>query len=220
MKTLLKIAIQKTMKVSKFIVFEGVDGCGKSTQIQLLAKQLRNLGHEVLITREPGGTKTAEQIRSVLKQPAEPLDLTTELLLFSAARCHHVNNVIKPALEKGQIVLCDRYYLSSLVYQQLESKVSKQTLQALELLSFDNLFPDLTFVFDLSLEVCLERIRLRNETPDHFENTERLKRVISAYKNAKYPNKPSASIAHINAAQPVEEVEKLVWTQCVSVLGN
>ena len=202
------------MAKGKFIAFEGVDGCGKSTQISRLNSYLNSKNIDTLLTREPGGTLVAEQIRAVVKAPLLPLDLNTELLLFSAARSHHVQTLILPNLNEGKTVICDRYYLSTLVYQKLTTRLNPTTLKALEELSFNSLIPDLTIVLELPLEQCIARIVSRGETRDHFEQTERLSQVITDYKTMSYPNHPNARIHRINAAQPIEaisaEVQRVV----------
>ena len=104
---------------SLFISFEGADACGKSTQVQLLAETLRTQGRELIITREPGGTKVAEKIRDILLDKELQISARGELLLYLAARAEHVQQVIKPALQAGKIVICDRFLDSTLVYQGL-----------------------------------------------------------------------------------------------------
>src|SRR5437867_3134064 len=103
--------------MSFFVTFEGIEGCGKSTQSRRVADHLRSAGHEVVLTREPGGTEVTAQIRRLLADPSSRLDPTAELMLFLADRAQHVACVVRPALEAGKIVLCDRYGDSTLAYQ-------------------------------------------------------------------------------------------------------
>lgn len=141
-----------------FITFEGVEGCGKSTQIALLARDLENRGRDVVVTREPGGTPVAEAIRSVLLDPANTgMKSTTELLLYAAARAQHVEEVIRPALSDGKIVLCDRYADSTTAYQGAGRGLSMELLKQLHTIATGGTWPDLTVVIDVPAEVGLAR---------------------------------------------------------------
>ena len=156
----------------KFITFEGIDGVGKSTQIQLLAEKIRALGYEVVLTREPGGTAIAERVRQIVLDPDLQLSVRTEALLFMAARSEHVEQIIRPALAVGKVVLCDRFCDSTFVYQGLTQgkKVEELTqLRALNLQATDGVLPDLTVVLDADPEVLLQR-RSERGVADRFEN--------------------------------------------------
>jgi dTMP kinase len=159
----------------KFITFEGGDGAGKSTQIKRLTATLVATGRSVTPTREPGGTPTAESIRQLLLSgAAEPLGAEGEAILFAAARADHVDKVIRPALERGDWVLCDRFADSTRVYQGATGGVDERLLKALERVTIGETRPDLTFILDVPVTVGLARIRDRlgpksDATPDRFE---------------------------------------------------
>lgn len=144
-----------------FIAFEGGDGCGKSTQIDLLERHLKARGEAVLVTREPGGCPIAEQIRDMLldQQNVEMLP-ATEALLYAASRAQHVREVLRPALAAGKIVLCDRYILSSLAYQGYGRGLGEAAVLELNRLALDGLSPDLTFY--LALDAAAARLRVQN----------------------------------------------------------
>ena len=155
----------------KFITFEGADGGGKSTQVQLAAAWLREQGYEVVTTREPGGTVLAEKVRELVLDPALPLNTTSQTLLYLAARSEHVEKVIKPALNAGKIVLCDRFCDSTLVYQGLAvGKAWDELVELLRLCCFATagLGPDLTLVLDGRPEVLVQRREKRGVT-DRYE---------------------------------------------------
>ena len=155
----------------KFITFEGADGGGKSTQVQLAAEWLRKQGYEVVTTREPGGTVLAEKVRELVLDPALPLNTTSQTLLYLAARSEHVEKVIRPALDAGKVVLCDRFSDSTLVYQGLSLGKGLAELTVLrQLCSFATagLEPDLTLVLDGRPEGLAKRRELRGVT-DRYE---------------------------------------------------
>ena len=155
----------------KFITFEGADGGGKSTQVQLAATWLQQRGYEVVTTREPGGTVLAEKVRELVLDPNLPLNSTSQSLLYLAARSEHVEKVIRPALETGKIVLCDRFSDSTLVYQGLSLGKELAELTVMQqLCSFATagLEPDLTIVLDGRPEVLAKRRELRGVT-DRYE---------------------------------------------------
>ena len=160
-----------------FVTFEGGEGAGKSTQIRLLAEALRRRGLTVLVTREPGGSRGAEAVRHVLLSgAAEPYGVRMEAILFAAARSDHVEQVIRPALAAGTVVLCDRFMDSSRVYQGITGNLEQPFIEALERVAVNGVTPDCTIVFDLPAAVGLERARKRaagpDEQPDRFEKEE------------------------------------------------
>lgn len=158
-----------------FITFEGGEGVGKSTQIAQLAGRIRDLGLEVVVTREPGGSAGAEAVRRVLLSgAAQPFGVGMEVLLFAAARNDHVEEVIRPALEAGKIVLCDRFMDSSRVYQGATGGLDKSFVQSVERIAIDGVVPDLTLVLDVDAQTGLRRVHQRSshfgaDAPDRFE---------------------------------------------------
>ena len=147
-----------------FISFEGIEGCGKSTQARLLGEHLRAQGYLTVETREPGGTPLAEKVRSLLlDQGAERIAPETEAFLIFAARRQHVAQVVQPALAKSAIVLCDRFSDSTLAYQGYARGLGISTLRSLNRLATDGLTPDVTFVFDLPVAKGLARRRSSTE---------------------------------------------------------
>jgi dTMP kinase len=152
-----------------FITLEGPEGAGKSTNRDYLAAQLRDRGVDVLLTREPGGTPVAERIRELLLAPSdEPMCADTELLLVFAARAQHLAEVIRPALARGQVVLCDRFTDATYAYQGGGRGLSRDRIAVLESFVQGDLRPDLTLVFDLPVEVGLGRAAARGRL-DRFE---------------------------------------------------
>ena len=156
-----------------FITFEGGEGAGKSTQILRLADRLRGQGHDVLVTREPGGSPGAEAVRHVLLSgAAEPLGPRMEALLFAAARSDHVEQVIRPAVERGSIVLCDRFLDSTRVYQGVTGDLDPAFVAALERIVVNGMTPDLTLILDLDPVEGLRRAGERrgvDAAADRFE---------------------------------------------------
>jgi len=193
----------------RFITFEGIDGAGKSTHIDALAARLRQAGHEVVCTREPGGTALAEQIRHLVLH--SPMDALTEALLVFAARRDHIQQVIKPALAQDRTVLCDRFTDASFAYQGAGRGFDVGMLNTLETWVQPGLQPSLTFLFDVSAVVAAER-RMAARSPDRFEklDVEFFDRVRQGYE-ARVLKTPER-FAKIDAAQPRDQV----WAQVVA----
>jgi dTMP kinase len=148
----------------RFITFEGMDGCGKTTQLRLFAQFLREQGREVVETVEPGGTAIGQQIRRILLDPASvEIHARTELLLYFASRAQNVEQVIRPALAAGKVVLCDRFTDSTLVYQGCGRGLDTQIVRDLDRIACQGLKPDATVLIDIDLETSLHRARRRNE---------------------------------------------------------
>lgn len=146
-----------------FITFEGVEGCGKSTQLQRLAARLRHEGQSVLATREPGGCPIADAVRQILLDPANhALVPRAELLLYAAARAQHVDQVISPALKDGSVVLCDRFTDATLAYQGAGRGLDSALIMELNQLAAAALRPDLTLLLDIPVEEGLRRALRRN----------------------------------------------------------
>lgn len=145
-----------------FITFEGIEGCGKSTQLRLAAARLTAAGHGVVVTREPGGCPIADAIRAILLDAGNSAMVPmTELLLYGAARAQHVAEVVEPALAAGKIVLCDRFTDSTLVYQGYGRDLDRELIARLNTLAAGSIRPDLTIVLDCSVEVGLARAMTR-----------------------------------------------------------
>jgi dTMP kinase len=146
-----------------FITFEGIEGCGKTTQIKLLAEALRGDGRDIVLTREPGGTTIGERIRSVLLDSAHrQMAPIAELLLYAAARNQHVEEVIMPSLEAGKTVLCDRYADATTAYQGAAREIDPEVLRAVHDVATEGLWPGLTVLLDLPASEGLGRAMDRN----------------------------------------------------------
>lgn len=144
-----------------FITFEGIDGSGKSTQLRLLANFLKQKGCHVLLTREPGGTPVGNRLRAALLDAQEEVDPLTELLVFAADRAQHVRRVLRPALESGQVVFSDRYADATAAYQGAGRGFSPELISEIIELATEGLKPDLTLLFDLSIDDSTSRTRRR-----------------------------------------------------------
>ncbi|MGE5825359.1 MAG: dTMP kinase [Bacteroidota bacterium] len=189
----------------RFITLEGVDGAGKSTHIDFIARRLQARGRHPLVTREPGGTPLAEKLRAlVLTEPMTPL---TETLLMFAARADHVERVIRPALESGRWVLCDRFTDATAAYQGAGKGVSQDLIQRLAQASHPKLLPDRTLIFDCPYDVARRRLAASGRTLDRFENegAEFFDRVRQAYlaRAAAEPDR----IRLIDATQTIENIQ-------------
>lgn len=159
-----------------FITFEGLDGSGKTTQVQLLADFLREQGYEVVLTREPGGTPLAEAIRQVILTPTdEALAPMTEILLYAASRAQHVAELVQPALAAGKIVISDRFLDSSIAYQGYGLGWDVDLIKNVNRGAINGCLPQMTVLVDLETETALERIRKRDgENADRIESRELL----------------------------------------------
>jgi dTMP kinase len=150
-----------------FLTVEGIEGCGKTTQLKRLAKELRDAGHSCVVTKEPGGTPIGDRVRAILLDPqAEGMDPLSELFLLAASRRQHVVELVQPALEKGAVVLCDRFADASVVYQGYGRSLDLQQVLDINHWATGGIVPDITLVFDLPEAVGLERARARNAEED------------------------------------------------------
>lgn len=170
----------------KLITFEGIDGSGKSTQIRMLAGELRLREFDVLTTREPGGTPLGRRLRESFLETEEDVDPFAELLLFAADRAQHVNFLVKPALEQGKIILSDRYADATFAYQGAGRGFPTRTVNQVIKLATGGLKPDLTIFFDLSIEKSIARMSSRPEDGNQnnrmdLETTDFYNRVRNAY---------------------------------------
>ncbi|WP_309084342.1 dTMP kinase [Chelativorans sp.] len=196
-----------------FITLEGGEGAGKSTQIRLLAEHLRAEGRDVVTTREPGGSPGAEAVRHVLLSgAAEPFGPTLEAILFAAARADHVEQVIRPAVARGAVVLCDRFIDSSRVYQGVTGGLDPDFMAALERITVNGVMPDLTIILDIDPEEGLRRAveRRGEETADRFE-----KEALEIHRRRReafleIAQREPRRCAVIDATPPAEEVARAV----------
>lgn len=195
----------------KFITLEGADGSGKSTFVRLLEKRLLNLGIKVLVTREPGGTRIGEQIRSLLLDPDhEEMSAYTEALLYAASRAQHVAEVIEPALASGIHVVCERYVLSSVAYQGYGRELGEDPVREINDFAVQGLFPELTLFFSIDPKITLLR---KAADPDRLEEAGLgfHRRVYAGYSEAikRYPSR----VVEIDATMSVEEVFECGWNE-------
>lgn len=147
-----------------FIAFEGADGCGKSTQLRFFAEYLESIGADVVLTREPGGCPVAEIIRALVLDKNNTMSAETEALLYAAARAEHVRQVIKPAVDAGKVVLCDRFIYSSLAYQGYGRQLGVDTIRKINDLAISEYMPDITVFINVSPECSFKRM---NEQKEH-----------------------------------------------------
>ena len=179
----------------KFIVFEGGEFCGKSTMANMLYDHLKSNGYDVILTREPGGTKAGEDIRKILK--SHSLKAFTKLYLNLAAREEHLHNVIIPALNDGKIVICDRYFLSTYVYQSIEG-ISKEIIAKYK----PEITPDLTIVLDIDPKISIKRSKSRAELDDNdLKDISFHERVRDEYLSINHPK-----VQFVDANNPVSKV--------------
>ena len=197
-----------------FIAIEGGDGAGKSTQAKLLANGLRTRGHEVIITREPGGSPIAEKIRHVVLDVANlGLNERAEALLFAASRAEHVASTIRPALERGTIVISDRYMDSSIAYQGIARGLGLEHIRDLNLWATNNLVPDLTIVLDVDAEHGLNRVADPNRIEE--ESTEFHSVVRDAFLELAKLDPDRYLI--VSANQPAEEIAETIFKRVLSL---
>ncbi len=196
-----------------FLTLEGSEGSGKSTQAERLRARLEAKGFSVILTREPGGTPTGEKIREILQHNAAGEDILplTEVLLFAACRAQLVEKVIRPALARGTIVLCDRFVDSSLAYQGFGRRMGLDRVLPVNESALAGCWPDLTLWFDLPVEVAFRRVARRGGREDRFEaeNLEFHRRVSDGYR-ALAEHFP-ARFRRIAADRNIAEVEAEVW---------
>jgi dTMP kinase len=200
-----------------FVTFEGMDGSGKTTQMHRLAARLRGLGRTVLETAEPGGTPIGMKIRRILLDAAnQELSPTTEVLLYFASRSQNVDEWIASALDRGEIVLADRFTDSSLVYQGCGRNLGERTIVALERIACRGLKPNLTLLVDIDAETSLARARARNLAQPHCEtrmddqSIEFHRKVYEAY-HALAAREPER-VKLVDGRADVDAIERQVWS--------
>ena len=186
-----------------FITFEGADGCGKTTQLNLLKEYLIGKGHEVLVTREPGAKGLGERLRDILLNYDGEVSDRCESFLFLADRAQHIDTIVKPAVESGKIVLCDRHTDSTVAYQGYGRGLDIEQINKLNNIATDGLKPDLTFVFDVDIETSMSRVgkekdRMESSGNDFFN------RVRNGYLDIA-KNEPQR-VKVIDATVPIDKV--------------
>lgn len=193
-----------------FITIEGADGSGKTTQIELLKKYFEKKSQLVIFTREPGGTVISEAIREIIldKRYMEMSD-TTESLLYAAARAQHVEQLIKPALQEGKIIICDRYVDSSIVYQGIARGIGIDEIIMINNYAIRGLQPDLTIILDLDEDTSINRKNKQKELDRlELQKVEFHKKVVEGYRLL--ANKYSDRICLIDAAQSIENIHQKI----------
>ena len=208
------------METGKFITFEGIEGVGKSTNIRHFVDAIEQAGHQVLVTREPGGTPLAEKIRALVAEHGdEVIPDVAELLLIFAARAIHVENLIRPALQAGTWVISDRFTDSSRAYQGGGRGLSRDDIDLLATWAHEDIEPDLTILLDAPVEVGMSRAGDRGD-PDRFESEQLdfFERVRATYHElaANHPDR----FVIVDASANLEEVQEAVESIAAEVLKN
>lgn len=195
-----------------FITFEGLDFCGKSTQAALLAKTLEQRGRNVIMLRDPGGTPISEKVRAILLDPKnKEMSMKAELFLFSAARTQMVSEIIRPALNEGKVVICDRFYDSTSAYQGYGRNLDVAEIEILNRIASNGTTPEVTLFIDVATDALIERQRSSGSSADRMESSGRafFERVRGGYLSLveKYPHR----MILINGEPPVEMVQDQIW---------
>jgi len=208
--------------LSLFVTFEGIEGSGTTSQLRTLYEHLESAGHRVYATREPGGTRIGERIRSVLLDPAHTeMQPVTEILLFSAARAQLVRQEILPRLAQGEIVLSDRYADSTLAYQGYGLGLDLEVLRVITAFATDSLIPDLTFYLDVPVEVGLTR--KRGQSPDEWNRMEQKEREYFERVRAGYMKLAEAEPKRwrvLDATLPFDDVQARIRKEIGPLLNE
>ena len=206
-----------------FLTLEGIDGCGKTTQLDLLIARLRASGRDPVRVQEPGGTRIGLEIRKILLDRANSeLVPTAELLLYFASRAQNIAEVIRPALERGQVVVADRFTDATMAYQGYGREMGPDIVRTIEAIACGGLRPDLTLWLDISLEVGVNRALDRNpssktdETRMEQEGREFYRRVYQGYRDI--ATAEPARVAHVDASGTIDQVADLIWAKVNAVL--
>lgn len=201
------------IKTPLFITFEGIDGCGKTTQIERLKNFLIENKYEVVTVREPGGTEISEMIRNVLLHSKNQISPVSELLLFNSARSVLVHEIIKPALNNGKIVICDRFFDSTLAYQGYGRGLNLEDVKKCNQIASNGLIPDLTIFLSVSLEISKSRTD-RTEF-DRFEQAgdDFFKRVINGFEQISVNN--PKRVFKISSEEPISDVSKKIINRII-----
>ena len=203
------------------LTFEGIDGSGKSTQARLLNEHLQAEGYETLLVREPGGTELSERVRSVLLDPSLNVQPFAELLLFSAARAQLVTERIRPALDAGRIVICDRFYDSTTAYQGAGRGVAEPDwLRAFHRRVTDALVPDRTYLVEVDAETARERRAQEADEGDRMEaaGADFYERVIAAY--AELAEDESDRFCRLDGRRSIEDLHGSIRSDVAEILGE
>ena len=192
----------------KFISIEGIEGAGKSTQLAFIERYLKQQGKNVVVTREPGGTALGEQVRELLLAPRdEGMAVDTELLLMFAARAEHIEQVIKPAIQRGDWVISDRFVDATFAYQGGGRGIAAERIEQISAWTLNGLQTDITFLFDLTVELGQQRVISRNGVVDRFEQekTAFFQKIRDCYlqRSQQEPNR----IKVIDASKTINEIE-------------
>ena len=197
-----------------FLVFEGVDGSGTTTQVEYLCKFLKNRGHEVIRTREPGGTPLSEGIRHLVLDPNwKETSFLTELFLYAASRAQHVEELIAPALEQGSIVVCDRFTASSVAYQSFGRGLDRSLVEKVNEMAMGSCIPDMTIFLRISVEEALRRRVRRAEQIDRLEEAgQRLQERVALGYEAVFKEDSNAVVvdAHDDPDDIAQEIIKVL----------
>ncbi len=197
-----------------FITFEGSEGTGKTTQIQRLAAKLTAQGKTVVLSREPGGTPLGEEIRHLLKhaESGRTMAPRTEVLLFAASRAQHVEELIKPHLRRGKVVISDRFLDSTTVYQGVARAIDEGQVSAINRFAIDGVLPDLTIWIDLEPEIGFQRIQSRNTKPPDRMEQEKMdfyRAVRKGYQDLA-KSEPGRFLV-VDGSQSIKAVEEAIW---------
>jgi dTMP kinase len=207
------------MAAGLFISLEGIDGVGKSTQSDLLEEFLRSAGREVVRTFEPGGTELGQEIRHLLLHRKGDVAPRAEALLYAADRAHHIATKVRPALERGEVVITDRYLDSSVAYQGVGRALKSEDVRAISMFAVEGLLPDLTILLDLDASAAAERRNTTGEAPDRLEREkiEFFEAVRQAFLDmaAAEPNRWLV----IDARQSVEAMQEQIRSRVSQLLG-
>jgi len=198
------------------ITFEGSEGSGKTTQIARIATRFQDAGHDIVVTREPGGTEIGEEIRHLLKHasPGSNVCPETELLLFAASRAQLVHEVIRPNIEEGKIILCDRFVDSTTVYQGVGRQIAAEPVHVINTFAVGNLMPDITVILDVPAEVGFLRIKERaSDLPDRMEeeNIDFYHKVREGY--LMLAKAMPERFVIIDGTQQVRQLEEQIWNE-------
>ena len=195
------------MKRGLFITFEGADGCGKSTQLNMLADYLTKKGFEVIVTREPGAKGLGEKIREILLNYDGPVSDRCESFLFLADRAQHIDMIVNPAVEAGKIVLCDRHTDSTVAYQGYGRQLPLDRIIMLNEMAVNGRHPDLTFVFDIDVETSMKRV---GDDKDRMESAGKEFHNRVRYGYLEIAKQEPKRVKVLDATKTIDEISKLV----------